>query len=310
MGHTAEECKCLGAVIGWFISGVIAVVVIAISMHTVIDKKASSPVPYYTPADTMRFSLPASSYFCKSLTLRDDSDSNVSATVFMLKKKPPLSGLNEFSLSVDQSIKPGDYYYLMYYLYPSANLTLHACVVSQPSDFYVIQGERNFNAWKDNPNGSYWEEHLRISKTCPEDAVQSFNFTSRANEYYFAFYNWGSNSSTVRATLYFERPEYITANHTIVKQCQAGGMVNSSSCKVDIPLIFNYYMLLIVDYPTDGNWTTKVKVDWSCNLRTWLCVVQLVLITLVFLLPLACCCMFVLGLAWKDRHRHTYEPLN
>ena len=280
----------------------------AIAMQHVIDKDSNSPVPYYAPADTMRFSLPTSSYFCERVTLRDDS--NVSATMFMLKKKPILTGLNRFNLSTNSSIKPRDYNHQMYYLYPSANFTLHACVVSEPVDFYIIQGERNFNAWKDDPKGGSWEKHLHISKACPETMVQSFNFTGLASEYYFAFYNFGSNSSTVRATLYFERPEYITADNSIVKLCQAGGETESNSCSMGIPLTFNYYMLLIVDYPSDGNWTTQVRVDWSCTLRASVCVAQILGITLFWLVMFVCCCVVVISCCCGSQHRKAYEPLN
>ena len=83
-------------------------------------------------------------------------------------KEPPLSGINRFSLSIEPSINPRDYSYysLIYFLFPGANVKLHACIVSQPSDTYVIRGERNL----------FLEEHLHISKTRPEN-VKSFNLT-------------------------------------------------------------------------------------------------------------------------------------
>lgn len=202
----------------------------------------------------------------------------------------------------------------MYYLYPGATLTLHACTVSEPSDFYVIRGERNFNAWKDNPKGRFWEEHLHISKTCPDMMVKSLNFASRANEYYFAFYNGGNKPSTVRATLYFERPEYITAEGSIVKMCEAGG-VDSSTCTMKVPLglsLGNYHMLLVMEYPSDGNWTTKVKVDWSCNLRTWTSVLVIVIWSLTWLLIFVCCIIALCSCCsrWDYwQHRRMYKQL-
>ena len=294
---------------------------LAFIIHIVTYQKSNSPLPYYAPGDTLRFPFPGFTTpregFYESLTLTDES--NVSATVFLLKKKPLLTGLNRFSLTVDPSINPGDHYHLMYYLYPGANLTLHACTVSEPADFYIFRGERNFNAWKDDPKGSFWEEHLHISKTCPGNVVKLFNFTSKANHYYFAFYNGGSNSSTVHATLDFERPEYITANGSIVKMCEAGG-VSNSSCTMDIPLTNTdqYNLLLMVSYPSDGNWNTKVKVDWFYSLRIWLCVLTIALPGIVFLvvilLLLFCFCIVCIGIC-NDcvdtvRSRKHYELLN
>ena len=51
----------------------------------------------------------------------------------------------------------------------------------------------------------------------------------------------------------FERPEYIiTDNSTVVKECHAGG-AQSSSCRMNIPLSSSYYILLVVDPPSDGD---------------------------------------------------------
>ena len=299
----ANESTSRSATLCTFISTLVSLAGTAILINYASHKTVNSPVPYYAPGDTMLLSLPSSASFCESVILRVDS--NVSATLYMLKKKPPLSDVNNFSVSIDQTINPRDYYYLMYYLYPDANLTLDACVVSQPLDFYIFRGERNFNAWKvDAKNGS-WEEYLPISKICPEMVTHAFNFSRRGSEYYIAFDNFGSNSSTVRAELHFERPEYHVNVTTIVKTCQAGGM-QSSSCSVGIPFTYSYYLLLVIDPPSDGNWNTHVKVNWSCNPRISVCVLAVLGSAIA---AISCCILTICSCCHQQRQRIFYEPL-
>lgn len=297
---------------GWGVGGsifavVIMLIVIAVSIRYTGDENASSGVPYYAPGDTLLLSY--SSSFCESLTLRDTS--SIPATLYVLDKKPQLSGFNNFSVSIDQPVSPGDYYYLEYYLYPGANLSLDACVTSQPVNFYVVRGQDNFNDWIDNPSGGSAQETLVISTLCSSgNTSHIFHFRDRAKSYYFPFDNFGRVSTSVRATFRFERPEYIIAdNSTILKECHAGG-TQGSSCNINIPLGSSYHVLLVVDPPFDGDWSHNVNVDWFCNARIWLYVVVVVaplLFSVLCIILIAVTCWCVKTKRWK-KYRPLSEP--
>ena len=284
---------------------VVVLVIVAISVRYTGDENASSSVPYYAPGDTMLLSY--SSSFCESLTLTDASA--VRATLYVLNKKPPLSGFNSFDVSINQTINRDEYSHWMYYLYPGSNLTLDACVVSQSLTFYVVRGQSNFEDWEDYPRSGYSEESVVISTLCKDGKLnRRFYFNKRADNYYFPFDNFGTVSSTLAGALHFERPEYnITDERTIVKRCEAGGTL-SSSCSIDIPLSSSYYVLLVVDPPQDGDWSKNINIDWSCNPRVWLYVV-VVLTPLLF----SVLCIVVIAIAcWcvKTRRWKRYQPLS
>ena len=263
---------------------------------------------YYAPGDTRFFSY--SPGFCESLTLKDYS-SLTSATLYLLKRKPPLTNRDNFTVDVSEQINGGDYSYWNYFLYAGSNFSMSYCLdLTQSLNFYVIRGKHAFSHWEDNPSASYAQAYILISNSCSGGPKSfAYNISGSGSEYYFAFDNFGASPSKIRATLHFERTLYdIHQDDSIVVDfCQAGGQFGRS-CTVDVPYDTDYYALIAVDVPQNPNWEENVGIDWECGPRVWVYTI-IVLVPLVFVAlcitaaALVCCYI-------QYRKRKTYTSLD
>ena len=258
----------------------------------------------YAPGDTRIVSY--NPVFCQSLTLKDTS--STSATLYLLKEKPALTGHDNFTIARQYTIDIEYEHHLYYYLYPGSNVSGTMCLIPGPTiKFYLIKGTKNFDRWRDNRRSSNALQHFDINAPCGTNRTFAYSVTSE-DQYYFVFYNPSyTASSVVDATLVFNRALYqITNQNDIVDSCRAGGG-SPSTCTLDIPLQSSYTALIIVDSST-ADVDDNVSIDTSCGSRVWMYVV----ITVVPVLFVVLCIVgTVVTCVLVKRHRQKkYEPLN
>ena len=272
-------------------------------------KGGYSSKTYFAPGDTRTFSY--SSRYCQKLKLMDSS--NVSATLYLLRNKPPLINNDSFTVNISRpKLNPGDYSYWYYYLYPGSNFSMKYCLESsptQPIKFFLIRKQSKFESWEDNPSSKYAVRTTDIQNSC-QDGKKSlvYNFTSSAEEYYFVFDNPGKSSSVLAASLYFERKLYNVSPDNIVHHCQVDPSFGSSTCTVDVPYNSHYTALIVVDASQQTDYESNLDIDWSCEPRVWVYVI-IVVIPFVFLVfcvstTLIFCCYF------GAKRRRKYQSLN
>ena len=259
----------------------------------------------YAPGDTRIVSYNPT--FCQGLTLKDTSPTG--ATLYLLKKKPALTGHDTFTIARHYTIESEYEHDLYYYLYPGSNISGTMCLISSTTiKFYLIKGTKSFDHWRDDGHSSHALQHFDITALCSSSSNRTFAYSvTSEDQYYLVFYNPSyTTSSVVSATLTFNRALYQINNRTdIVDSCEAGGG-SPSTCTLGIPLQSSYTALIIVDSSTVDD--ENISIDTSCGSRVWMYVV----ITVVPVLFVVLCIVgTVVTCVLVKRHRQKkYEPLN
>lgn len=264
------------------------IIVIVGVVATRFDNNYVSP-SYLSPGDT-RIVGPSST-LCESTTLNNPT-STVSATVYLLQKKPDLSARNNFTVTDEFTMNYEDYQYKSFYLYPGSTYTLSSCLVSGSVKYYIIKGKSNFDSWVSSPYNSNYNYQLYSNRCGGSNKTDGQTFNSE-DEYYFVYYNILYAPVDVAVTLTFYRTEYMPQTGGVVDSCTAPP---TSSCSVTIPYNSNYWFLVETTHPSDGQWDTNINVGTSCNARVWVYVVIVFapligVVVIVASIIAVCCCI-------------------
>ena len=221
----------------------------------------------YAPGDTRIISY--SSSLCDGLTLSGER----SASLYLLDTKPPLSApVNTLTASPPSVIDGDRYEYLNYYLHHNSKLSMSACLLTSGLTlrFYLIKGKDNFDSWKDDGNSVHSAVH-RIISSCPPSSDITYTFDS-GDMYYFVFDNLGKSSINLKATLIFNRTEYLPHNVSIADSCRITG---DDQCSVSVPYGSHYIGLVEVDNSEGAE--DNFDMNSSCNARAWIYAIMVVI---------------------------------
>ena len=266
---------------------VTAVVVVAIAVVATRYSNNHASTSYLSPGDTRL--LDTSTSLCESTTLNNPT-STVSATAYLLQKKPELSATNNFTVTSQFSVGYGDHQYWSFYLYPGSTYNLSSCLVSGSIKYYVIKGKSNYDNWVSSPYSSNYN-YLLYASQCGQPNTTTFQHFSSEDEYYFVFYSDFSLIPNVKMTLTFNRVEYMPLSGGVVDSCTAPP---TTSCTLTIPYNSDYWVLLETSPPSNGQWDANVDAGTSCNARAWVYVVivfaPLLGISVIVAVTIAVCC--------------------
>ena len=257
---------------------------------------------YFAAGDTRIISYSPS--FCDGLTLSGDN----SATLYLLRNTPPLSGpTNTLTVQAPSPIKPDTYQYLYYYLHYGSEFTLTYCIEDgsiTSLSFAFIKGKNNFNNWVDDGDTFHTIHHFTISNMC-SDNTKTFTYTKVTSEdtYYFAFDNIGVSSVFLRAELELNRTEYLPNEVGIYDSCSIDG---GDSCSVPVPFQSNYTAVLEIG-SNDIAPNENVAFDWSCNARAWIYVL-IVLMPLLFVVT-ACVIALLVCIYFARKRSQNYTTV-
>ena len=253
----------------------------------------------FAPGDTRILSY--SSSFCEGLTLTGDKN----ATLYLLDGTPPLSGpTNKLVVQAPSVIHSDTYEYLLYYLHFDSTVTMTYCIESGNSlSFFLIKGSGNFNSWVDDGNSIHSIKHITINNICSSSSPASYSYTvSAGDSYYFAFDNVLFSDVSLRATLNFDRTEYLPEEAGVHNSCGVLG----SSCTLHVPYDSDYVAMIKIG-ASDAEPDENIAFNWSCNARVWLYVIIVVvpiLFTVVANLMLCAMCIYC-----ARKHSKTYSTL-
>lgn len=206
------------------------------------------------------------------------------ATLYLLKKKPPLSGpTNQLTATAPSVIPADNYRYLYYHMHPRSEVNITYCIKDSSRrkslSVDIIKGSDNFDEWKDDGDLSHTKTHISISNLCSgptEFKYLSPDYFASGDTYYFAFDNLGTSDVNWNATLQLRRTEYLPRSAGIKDSCTITG----DSCSVSIPLHSDYVAMIEVANYTAGA-EDNISISWSCNPRVWVYII-IVLVPLIF----------------------------
>ena len=271
----------------FFVAFAIAILIILVVAVVAARYNNFVSASYLSPGDTRL--LDPSSTLCESTTLNNPT-STVSATVYLLQKKPELSATNNFTVTSQFPVGYRDHQYWSFYLYPGSTYTLSSCLVSGSIKFYVIKGKSSYDNWVSSPYSSNYN-YLLYSSQCGGLNTTKFQQFNSEDEYYFVFYNDVFPMPNVKMTLTFNRVEYMPLSGGVVDSCTAPP---TTSCTLTIPYNSDYWVLLETGPPSDGQWDANVDAGTSCNARAWVYVVivfaPLLGISVIVAVTIAVCC--------------------
>ena len=267
------------------------IIVLSVSLSIRYNDYDSNSDRAFAPGDTRI--LPHSSSFCDGLTLSGDD----SATLYLLRSTPPLSGPTNNLTTKFEADNPADNYkYLYYYLYPGSKMEMKYCLSGMrgPLTFALIKGKSNFNSWKDDGDSYHTLTQFTVSNPCSQSIMTfPFVFTSE-DTYYFVFDNLQLRSVPLDATLVLNRTEYLPNQVSHYDSCN---ILFYGQCSVSVPYRSGYVALLEVNSDDTGGPDSNLNYSWSCNPRVWIYVL-IVLLPLLFvlvtmLIVLTVCIMYV-----------------
>ena len=79
---------------------------------------------FYSPGDSRLLSF--SSFFCDSLNIEVDSRAT-GAYLALVNSPPPLTDQNSFNISDKRSLRPNEYHFWQYHLYPNSKISVSVC---------------------------------------------------------------------------------------------------------------------------------------------------------------------------------------
>jgi len=213
-----------------------------------------------SPSDEITIA-PKSPVFCFSLTL----DFYRGLDYYALTK-PLQIDTNytvEFSKDVSSCVSRDTYEYWGFYLLAGSTLSIKfdtSSFYGRPLTFYAIQGEDNFNKWKNDIDclDCYIAKRQRISDTA------DFTITE-TNQYYFAFANqdmYVIPCSNVSVSFRIHRTRYTRANEEPL-------CLNSSDCTVKYPISGS--RVVVVDIPDSATFDSEINV--VCRPRLYMYVI-------------------------------------
>ena len=269
---------------------VILIIVVSAVVSTRYDGNVHISATSLSPGDTRLVS--PSSTLCESTTLNNPT-SIVSATVFLLHRKPILGARDNFTLTDTFHLAYKEYRYWSFYMYPGSRYALSSCLTYGSVAYYVIKGEGNFVSWI---NARYTSEYsaLHYSDHCGTTNRTTDQIVTSEDQYYFVFYNTFYMASNVHATLTINSVGYLPHSGGVVDSCTAPP---TSSCSLIIPHDSEYTVLVETSPPTNGRWDTSVNVGTTCEPRVWVYVIS-VLVPLLGIAAITagiviavCCCV-------------------
>ncbi|KAL5484199.1 hypothetical protein EMCRGX_G020657 [Ephydatia muelleri] len=232
---------------------VILIIVVSAVVSTRYDGNVHMSATSLSPGDTRLVS--PSSTLCESTTLNNPT-STVSATVFLLHRKPILGARDNFTLTDTFHLAYKEYRYWSFYMYPGSGYALSSCLTYGSVAYYVIKGEGNFVSWI---NARYTSEYsaLHYSDHCGTTNRTTDQIVTSEDQYYFVFYNTFYMASNVHAMLTINSVGYLPHSGGVVDSCTAPP---TSSCSLIIPHDSEYTVLVETSPPTNGRWDTSVNV--------------------------------------------------
>ena len=294
--HRGRFYRGWGVGIGFFVV-VTLIVLLSVSLSIRYKDNNSNDDNYFAPGDTRILSF--SSRFCEGLRLSGDRG----ATLYLLEKKPPLSGPdNILKVQAPRVIDADSYRYLYYFLHRNSPVSLTYCLENDEFtalSFLLIKGKSNFDSWKEDGEGSHTVTNFDISNDCT-GGKESFSYTVTSEDtYYFVFDNTDLDSSvTIQAEIELNRTEYLPRNVSIRDSCS----INGDSCSVSVPYNSDYVALLEVG--SDGiQPDDNVAFNWSCKARVWIYVL-IVLLPLLFVVVALCVVLVVCVYCARKRSKN------
>ena len=103
---------------------------------------------FYSPGDSRLLSL--SSFFCDGGVLTLTSNT-VDADLYRVGSTPPLSDINNFTVTEHLSFDPLEFRFWQYHLYQNSTITLSVST-DYFIDVYIIKSKANANYWSTSPS--------------------------------------------------------------------------------------------------------------------------------------------------------------
>jgi hypothetical protein len=278
------------------------VVVLSISFSIRYNDNESNSDIAFAPGDTRIISY--SSTFCDGLSLSGGYDASSTAELYLLEKKPSLSGPSN-DLSVDLYVDLGSYDYYYYYLHPGSMMNLTYCLPGGDTlTFALIKGKSNFNSWKNDRDSSHAIKEITVTNPCSSSSEwYGYTFTSE-DTYYFVFDNTGYDQVYLTATLVLNRTEYLPSSVDIYDSCSTFVF---TSCSVSVPLNSNYVALLeVADIFVEDDDT--LYYDLSCSPRVWIYVLIVVLPLLFVVVTMTLVLIICIILVRKRSQKYANLP--
>ncbi len=212
--------------------------------------------------------------FCDKLTMHapksSSSDPAEVATLYLLRSAP--SETQEL-ISVSQSfLADHQYKHWMFPLLSDSKISLKACVPDYNlfATFYLLQGDENFDEWK---NDKFLADTLitqSISTCDEEDDTLLHNYRIDSDGQFFLVFD-NLFSSTLRLTLNITQELYSISPDVAVSNCSIE-LKSEKSCNLTVPLTSYYSKALLKSEQNSKeiNWETNNVIRVQCHLRAWL----------------------------------------
>ena len=252
------------------------IIVLSVSLSIRYNDYDTDSDTAFAPGDTRILSY--SSVFCDGLTMSGDD----SATLYLLRSTPPLSGPSRNFSATFETYNPADSYkYLYYYLHPGSKMEMTYCLSGTTGSltFALIKGKSNFHSWEDDGDGSHTLTRFTVNNDCSSGPPQSFSYVFTSGDtYYFVFDNLQLSPVNLDATLALNRTEYLPNEVSIYDSCS---IFYNDECSVSVPYQSGYVALLEVNSEDTVGFDSNLHYAWSCNPRVWIYVL-IVLLPLLF----------------------------
>jgi hypothetical protein len=288
----AYNCACV-----WFWIFLVCLLLIII-LPAAIGTSGSYHDYAYGPGDT-RIVSGISESFCTGISLSDRS--TYTTTLYSLKKKPLLNGMEVFSVpppsARTQTVQGYDgYVYWSYFMHTGSKFSVSMCLRTSGSSLSLlfIKGKHNFDSWTDGGKERYVKRTSYVSSVCPTSG-SPISYTVPAgygDDWYIVVYNSRSSSKRFDITLSVNRTEYTIVPSDVRHQCTPSGTTPCS-----IPLTGGDTYLVKIDPGSSPNYEDNVDINVDCVLNGGLVAVIVIIPTLFFISVITaivvgvCCCV-------------------
>ena len=250
------------------------------------------------------------SKFCQGLQAMSEDGvyDRSTATLYLMKSRPPLTDHERFNTSETTSFTYSNYEYWNFYLNKGSKVSFKACYQSDVyyygTTFYLIRGSKNHKRWlEDHDNTALAVTYQDLDLKCQNVSIQIQN----DDLYFLSFYSDSYEYTTLELDFQFDRTVYHISPESMVHNCSFP-LDGLSSCSIDVPMSSGYTAVLSLNTSLPVDYDDGANVHINCQPRVWLYAVIVVCtvvpVIIVIVLVVVCVCIKV------RRGKKKYSPIN
>ena len=276
-------------------SAVLPVSVVLGILYGPTSDDVGNPKQYYGLTD--KFIPTYNRYFCQNLQAASANMVSLqsNATLYLLNAYPSLTDIEGFNFTGSAAYEEyGDYKQWNFNLNSGSKVTFNACYQTKEESgyvyFYLVQGGKNFNRWKDIPIDDY----SVVGRILFDDCNTITYTVTKSDTYYFIFYAYirPDYYFSLKIDFQFLRTVYHVDQFLIVQNCSFL-LDDFSSCSLAIPMASGYTALLSLNTSIPIDYSTKTDISIRCQPRVWFYVVIAICAMVPFIAIVICAITFV-----------------